>query len=239
VAKASKALQLLFESRKSTPHVKFPHPLKTFFKRFGRSHFRPFPWRDQRTSAYELLLAEVLLKQTRAEGVVPVWLKLVRKYPDPASLSKARKTDLTRLLQPLGLHRQRAAALKEIGKSISDDFSGNVSGKIQELLSIQHVGLYVASAVICFKFGKRIPIIDSNVLRVFSRITGIDFGRDIRRNRDAWGLAWAILPRQGVVAHNFGLLDFAGLICTPRNPQCTICPLRIHCVYARKRLSVI
>lgn len=238
MAKASKDLQLLFDSRKIPPQVKFPRSLKTFFKRFAQKNFRPFPWRNRRASSYELLLAEILLKQTRAEDVVPIWSSLIRKYRDPVSLSKARVPELERLLKPLGLHHQRAIALKEIGKAAVKDFGRKIPPRTEQLLSVPHVGLYAACVITCFKIGKRVPIVDANVLRVFKRITGVDFGRDLRRNRQAWSLAWAILPKRGAALHNYGLLDFTGLVCTPTNPRCQACPLQKECAYGRGRLGV-
>lgn len=231
--KVNREFELFIESRKTKPRVRYPSVLKTFFKRYAGDKLRSFPWRDRNASAYEVLLVEVLLKQTRAQEVVPVWRELHREYPDPLSLSRAKLRSLLGLIRPLGLHYQRAKALKRIGSALVERFDGDVPRATENLLSLPYVGLYTALAVSCFTFGKRVPIVDSNVLRVFSRIAGVNFGKDIRRTQQAWSLAWQILPRRNARLHNYGLLDFAALICTPRLPRCSMCPIRLGCAYGR------
>jgi A/G-specific adenine glycosylase len=183
-----------------------------------------------------MLLAEVLLRQTKAADVVDVWRLLVAKYPTPAALAGARLDFLRRVLRPLGLNRQRAIALKQISQVIARDFRGRVPNKLNSLLSVPHVGLYAASALLCFKFGVPTPIVDSNILRVFGRLTGQDLGRDLRRSNHAWSLAWSILPSNRAEAHNYGLLDFSAQICRPKAPLCSQCPLRGSCWYGGQAL---
>lgn len=77
------------------------------------------------------------------------------------------------------------------------------------------------------------PIVDANVLRVLSRITGNDFGRDLLRNRDVWSLSWAILPKKHFIAHNYGLMDFSALLCKARNPECGFGSLRRMCEHGK------
>lgn len=187
----------------------------------------------EKVSAFHLLLAEVLLVQTKAEDVAVVWPQLVRKYPTPAALSKTKSTSLTRLLRSLGLQNQRAKSLVAIAKFLCLNFGGRIPASTTEMLSIPHVGLYTATAVGCFAFDERLPIVDANILRVLGRIHGIKFGPDLRRARDAWVLAWAILPRTNARLHNYGLLDFAAQICTVKRPNCESCPLNKNCRFGR------
>lgn len=211
--------------------------LQGFFTRFAKDNLRIFPWRATNVCSFHLLLAEVLLVQTKAEDVAVVWPKLVRKYSTPAALSRARNTNLMKLLRPLGLQNQRAKSLVTIAKSLFLGFGSRVPGSAKELLSIPHIGLYTATAIGCFAFGERLPIVDANVLRVLGRIHGIKLGADLRRSREAWTLAWAILPRRNPRMHNYGLLDFAAQICTVKRPRCGSCALRQTCCFGRKYLT--
>ncbi len=211
--------------------------LQGFFSRFAKDNLRVFPWRATNVSSFHLLLAEVLLVQTKAEDVAVVWLQLVRKYPTPSALSKARSRSLVNLLRPLGLQHQRAKSLVAIGKALALGFGGLVPRSARELLSIPHIGLYTAAAVGCFAFGERLPIVDANVLRVLGRIHGIKTGTDLRRSREAWMLAWAILPKKNSRMHNYGLLDFAAQICTVKRPRCNSCALNQTCCFGRKYLA--
>ena len=171
--------------------------------------------------------------QTKAEDVAIVWPQLVSKYPTPSALSKAKNASLARLVRPLGLQNQRARSLVAIAKYLCLNFRGRIPRSATELLSIPHVGLYTATAMGCFAFDERVPIVDANILRVLGRIHGIKFGPDLRRAREAWVLAWAILPKTHPGLHNYGLLDFAAQVCTVKRPKCESCPLSKACRFGR------
>ena len=231
------ALSLFFDSKKIGPHSRIFEYFRKFFRKYYEQNGRRFPWRSKRTSAFHLLVAEILLKQTKATDVVAVWLRLIRRYPTTSALAQAHGPSLYRILRPLGLQRQRFFALTSLARAIDEEFSVKVPKEIAHLLALPYVGLYSACAVACFCYGSRVPIVDANVLRVLSRLTGDYYGRDLRRNRDVWSMAWAILPRQGFAEHNYGLLDFSAQLCTSRSPECLRCPLRRRCVYGKLRIG--
>jgi A/G-specific adenine glycosylase len=230
--------KILWSSLAAAKNAKVARGLKGFFNGFARKQRRNFAWRKQRVSPFHLLLAEVLLVQTKAEDVAILWPRLVRKYPTPFALSRAKKASLARLLRPLGLQNQRARSLVAIGKTLCQRFGGRVPRTAEELLSVPHIGLYTAAAVASFAFGVRLPIVDANVLRVLGRIHGIETGADLRRSREAWTLAWTILPRKNARLHNYGLLDFAAQICKVRRPRCESCPLNQMCCFGKRVSSM-
>jgi A/G-specific adenine glycosylase len=205
--------------------------------RYARKHIRVLPWRRRSIEPFYLLLAEVLLVQTRAEAVARIWPTLVKKYPGPEALARAKTPSLIKLLKPLGLQKQRASSIRNISNTLITRFGGTVPETVCLLLSIPHVGLYTAAAVASFRFGERLPIVDANVLRVLGRITGMQAGKDLRRSPGIWAFAWAILPRKNCRLHNYGLLDFASGTCKARRPLCPFCPLNQVCVYGRQRFT--
>jgi A/G-specific adenine glycosylase len=212
--------------------------LKRFFARYARNHGRKLPWRAPGIKPFELLTAEILLVQTKAEDVARIWPLLIARYPSPATMARAQMPSLTRLLRPLGLQNQRARALRTVSQAIIRRFGGRVPQSIPEMLSLPHIGLYVACALASFNYGQRVPIVDANVLRVLARISGIEPVRDLRRSRRAWELAWRVLPQKSFALHNYGLLDFAAEVCKAKGPLCSTCPLRAVCAYARNSVKL-
>jgi A/G-specific adenine glycosylase len=212
--------------------------LKGFFTRFASSGLRSFPWREAAVTPFELLTAELLLVQTKAEDVARIWPTLIERYPSIQRLARARTHPLTRLLQPLGLQNQRARALKATSREIMARFDGDLPNSIPALLSIPHVGLYVACAVACFKYGQRVPIVDANVLRVFGRVMGIELGKELRRSPRVWHAAWGLLPEKNFALHNYGLLDFSAQVCRTKKPLCSSCPLIRNCAYGQETLPI-
>jgi A/G-specific adenine glycosylase len=226
--------RVLWSSQAAANTVKVARGLRGFFSRFAKEKRRTFAWRGRSVSSFHLLLAEVLLVQTKAEDVAVVWPQLVRKYPTPAALSRARSQSLVKLLRPLGLQNQRAKSLITISKSVLRRFGGRLPQSTEELLSVPHIGLYTAAAVQCFAFGERLPIVDANVLRVLGRIHGIKSEGDLRRSEKIWSLAWALLPEKNLSDHNYGILDFASTVCTAKRPRCELCRLRNVCSFYRR-----
>lgn len=209
--------------------------LRLFFVQYARTRQRNFPWRRAETTAYELMLAELLLVQTKADDVAGVLPKVLARYPSAEKLARAQSRSLVQILRPLGLQNQRARALQRAARALVERFEGRLPASIPELLTLPHIGLYVACAVACFSYGQRVPIVDGNVLRVLGRICGIKTGRELRRSPHVWKMAWGILPKRSYALHNYGILDFAAEICQSRSPQCQICGLNQICAYAKMK----
>ena len=203
-----------------------------WFKRRGRS----FPWREEDVSPFGILLAEVLLKQTRAEMVAAVWPLLFRTYPNAASLESAGPEVLYRQISCLGFGHQRVTALRQLSVAINK--AGDLPSQPADLMKLPYVGIYSAHAVACFAFNHRVPVVDLSIIRLISRLTGIKPPSDIRRAPEVWDIAQSLLPDKNAKEHNYGLLDFAAEMCKAKSPRCDECPLAPSCAYARQSVRV-
>src|SRR6266571_3002753 len=74
---------------------------------WGSKNFMDFPWRRS-TKSFEILIAEILLRKTSRKRVAVVYQKLLRAFPTPDKLSRARRTRIARLVRPLGMQRSRS-----------------------------------------------------------------------------------------------------------------------------------
>ena len=203
-----------------------------FFANWYRENGRSFPWRVEGVSPFAILIAEVLLKQTRAEMVAQVWPALVETYPNPGALASADHDELFSMIAGLGFGNQRSRALLSVASAVMR--AGAVPPKLDDLMALPQVGMYCAHAVACFGFAQRVPIVDSNVIRVFSRIAGIEPPKDIRRAPEVWKIAQHLLPEHSFVEHNYGLLDFCAAVCKPRVPSCVKCPIAANCAHEQR-----
>jgi len=102
------------------------------------------------------------------------------------------------------------------------------------LLSLPAVGEYMADAVLSFAYGKDVVVVDANVCRVIARIFGIEPRGEARRDVRLRKRAQEILPVGRAKEFNWAMIDFAALICTPRNPRCDNCPMHEFCFYYRQ-----
>lgn len=207
-----------------------------FFAGWYKAHGRSFPWRNEETSPYGVLVAEVLLKQTRAEMVAAVWSALVSRYACATELASADSEELYRHISCLGFGRQRTTALRQLSAALIE--KGGVPRQPVDLMELPHVGVYSAHAVACFAFGRRVPLVDLSIVRVLSRLAGIKPPSDIRRAQEVWEIAWSLLPDKEIKEHNYGLLDFAANVCKASSPRCGDCPVSSGCAHARYLASI-
>jgi len=196
-----------------------------------------FPWRKT-TDPYKVLVSELLLRKTTRQQVSKIYKLFFSKYPDIKSLSKAKVESIERTIFPLGMEHIRAIALKEIAENISQKYGGKIPNRKKSLIELPHVGPYIANAVLCFAFGLDAPIVDTNVIRVISRVFSVTSSR--KRPRDdpkMWRTVFDLIPKGKSRDFNLALLDFAASICVLRNPKCLICPMSDICGYYNALVS--
>lgn len=194
---------------------------------WGKNNFRFFPWRISGIGVYESLIAELLLRKTTASQVLKVYPEFLRVFPRPEKLLESSTSHLEDIIKPLGLYKQRAKVLKDIARVLVTKGLPQSLDKIREL---PHVGIYIPNAIACFCLGERVPVIDSNICRIYSRIFGLNGPRDVRRNKEVQNLAWKLLPKDKFIEFNYALLDFGALVCKGRGqPMCVECPVNTCC----------
>lgn len=206
---------------------------------WGDTNRRSFFWREEELSLFEALIVEILLTRTRADSAEPVAKELVVRVDEPGDLAAIEEEELQVLLEPLGLHRKRAAALKKMGEDVCARFSGKVPDDYDALTTLPYVGRYAGNAALCFSRGLARPIVDANVARVLERVFGLPSpGGKLESEEKYWSLAGCLVPEDRPREYNWSLIDLGALICRPRSPACEECPLRDRCSYGRERLAV-
>ncbi len=204
------------------------HWLRTRLLRWMRSHGRKYPWRET-SDAYRVLVAEMLLRRTRADQVRPVYEQFVRQFPNVGDLAKADKRKVMQLLYPLGLY-WRAKDVVEMAKTLLRVFGGVVPNRREELRRLPGVGDYVAGAVLSMAMNRREWIVDANVVRLFGRFFGLALSGEGRRHPALISLSKEYSRRSNAPGRaNLALIDHAALICKPGLPMCSICPIRGRC----------
>ena len=184
---------------------------------------RDLPWRRPGVSAWQILVSEFMLQQTPVSRVEPVWQEWVRRWPTPSATASAGAADLLRAWGKLGYPR-RAKRLHECATVIARDHDDVVPDDVETLLGLPGVGDYTARAVACFGYGRRVPVVDTNVRRVVARATrGVAEAPE--SSRDLTEVA-ALLPEDATAAcFSVALMELGATVCTARSPRCGVCPL--------------
>jgi A/G-specific adenine glycosylase len=175
-----------------------------------------------------VLVGEVLLQRTRGENVAAVYLEVMRRWPTPDRLARARIGIISSVIRPLGL-RKRAQTLKLLGAAIVK--MGGVPVRPDELDALPGVGPYAAHAVPVFALGQDLPVVDWVIARVLRRYFGLPVEKRPNSDRELWVLATSLANRGQARELWLGVLDLAAAVCRPR-PRCQECPLVDACTHA-------
>lgn len=206
--------------------------LRTDLVSWYRANARPLPWRRPDTSPWAVLLSEVMSQQTPVQRVIPSWEAWLQRWPTPTALSQATKAEVLHAWGRLGYPR-RALRLHECAEAIVVKHGGKVPSDVSELLALPGIGDYTARAVACFAFGHNVPVVDTNVRRVYERAIEGRFLTPPARARDLRRVA-ALLPDgedpEGPV-FSVALMELGALVCVARSPRCERCPIVRHCAW--------
>jgi A/G-specific adenine glycosylase len=189
-------------------------------------NFRRLPWRAEPGSGapdpYRVWLSEVMLQQTTVAAVIPRFERFVERWPTIQALAAASDEDILSEWAGLGYYaraRNLVASAREVARR------GGFPTTSAELRLLPGLGEYTAAAIAAIAFGERVAAVDTNVVRVISRLHGLkEPGKsEIAR------LTFAMTPagRPGDFAQ--ALMDIGATICRPKSPLCAKCPLAQSC----------
>jgi A/G-specific adenine glycosylase len=197
-------------------------------ERWYNAHKRDLPWR-RTDSPYLIWLSEIILQQTRVSQGLAYYLRFAGKYPTVFDLAKAPVDEVLKLWQGLGYYT-RARNLHSTARKIVTDFHGRFPEEYEELIKLKGIGPYSAAAIASIAFKKPVAVVDGNVLRVMARLFGLDTPVDTPEGNQVIGQkALEILNPSRPGTHNQAMMELGALICLPRNPACSACPLSIQC----------
>lgn len=197
-----------------------------------REH-RPMPWRTtpgKLAHPYKTLVSEMMLQQTRVAVVKLYYRRWIKRFPTIRSLARAKENDVLALWQGLGYYR-RARLLHKAAKVIVDEYRGRVPRDVQSLRNLPGVGAYTAGAIASMSFGEPAPVVDGNVRRVLARWMGKRGDVD---ESSVWDVMREMVKvrkeaKYGPGDVNQAVMELGATVCLPRNPKCTVCPLRSIC----------
>ena len=195
---------------------------------WGRSNFAPYPWRFGR-NAWLSFMTEFLLQRTRASQVASEYKRLAQRFWKPDEVAGLGDGEVAEITAGLGLPG-RGASLRAIAQQVVRR-NGRLPESMEDLCRFRGVGMYTAAAWLSLHRGKRAVILDANICRWLSRLTGRRYNRDPRNVRWVQRLAEDLTPRLAFRDYNYAVLDFTMKICVSERPRCTECPIAGDCRY--------
>ena len=193
------------------------------------AHGRDLPWRTKggRPDPYHVWLSEIMLQQTTVAAVKAYFLKFLDLWPTIDSLASAPLDDVLKAWAGLGYYA-RARNLHACAKVVAGELGGRFPEGLTELRKLPGIGPYTAGAIAAIAFDRPHAAVDGNVERVLSRLHAIEVplpeSKPLIRER-----ADAIMPGERAGDFAQALMDLGATVCTPKSPNCPICPWAEEC----------
>jgi A/G-specific adenine glycosylase len=198
--------------------------LLAWFKQFQRD----LPWR-RTNDPYAVWLSEIMLQQTRVAAVIPYFERFLQHFPTIESLAKAPEEDVLRLWAGLGYY-SRARNMQMAARQIVAMHNGAFPSNEAQVLALPGIGKYTTAAILSIAFGHKLAVLDGNVARVLARLAAI---RGDLRAGNRWlelqKAANRLLAVELPGDWNQAMMELGATLCTPRAPQCLLCPVNEFC----------
>lgn len=200
---------------------------------------RDLPWRRTR-DPYRVYLAEIILQQTRVAQGLPYYERFLERFPTLKDLAAADEQDVLKQWEGLGYYT-RARNMHKAAGILMEQYAGCFPDNPESLVLLPGIGRYTAGAIASIAFNKPVPLVDGNVKRVLARLYAIDDPIDLHPTEQLlWERAATMIPADKPGNFNQAMMELGARICTPKAPQCEICPVQRHCcAKTQKRQDVL
>jgi len=197
---------------------------------------RTLPWRknvSQSKKHYYTLVSEFMLQQTQVVTVIPYFNRFINKIPNLKKLSKIPDRELIKLWEGLGYY-SRVRNLKKTAKIIINKYHGEIPNNYEDLISLPGIGNYTANAILAIAFNKSYIPLDGNIERVLKRYLYLRKDKQIQKdNLIEKKSIFGISSRASDYAQ--ALMELGAMICKPKNPECSKCPISKNCKSYKKK----
>ena len=161
--------------------------------------------------------------------MLPYFRRFIETFPTVEDLAHADQQEVLRLWEGLGYY-SRARNLHHAAKEVLSTFGGKLPECRETLQKLKGIGPYTSAAISSIAFNQPHPVVDGNVQRVLARYHG--FTGDLRKRetqKQIEAAAEEMISHDAPGDFNQAIMELGATVCTPKNPQCTICPLSDRC----------
>ena len=174
---------------------------------------------------FEFLISVVLSAQTTDKKVNMVTKELFSRY-NMNTLWKADINDLIRILKPLGMSDKKSIYIKNISKTILNEFNGKIPSEFDELIKLDGVGRKTANLVLSTLYNKPFFAVDTHVERVTKRLGLVDENDSVLEVENKM---YKLIPNDRINRTHHQFVLFGRYYCKSQNPECSNCDLKNIC----------
>ena len=205
--------------------------LSTFLLNWYDANGRNLPWRVKggaHPDPYAVLVSEFMLQQTTVKTVLGYFEKFMHRFPTVESLAAADEEEVYRYWQGLGYYT-RARSLHATAQIIVSEFNSRFPDNRTDVLRLKGIGPYTVASFLALAFNQPETVVDGNVIRIICRLYHLTQPFEEIKPLIAEKAA-ALTSHTRPADYASAIMDLGATVCTPKNPQCLICPWQKACL---------
>ena len=183
-------------------------------------------------SPFELLISVILSAQTTDIAVNKVTKNLFEIANTPLSLSKLKISTIEKLINSIGLYKNKAKNIKATSLILYEKFNSEVPDNRDKLESLPGVGRKTANVILNTLFKKPVIAVDTHIFRLANRINIAKAKTPLAVEKKLTKL----IPKEFLNDAHHLLILHGRYTCKALNPQCNGCVIENLCEYKNKTL---
>ncbi|MDR3607318.1 MAG: endonuclease III [Oligoflexia bacterium] len=174
---------------------------------------------------FQLIVATILSAQCTDVRVNQVTPALFARFPTPDKMAKAPLNEIEDLIRTTGFFRNKALSLKEMARSLHEDYDDEVPKELDKLVKLRGVGRKTANVVLGVAFGIPGMVVDTHVGRIARRL---GFSKNTTPHLVEQDLM-KVIPKADWTDFGHLLIHHGRAICTARRAYCENCVISRYC----------
>lgn len=203
----------------------------TILKRENKKYIVPIVTRVSMTkNPFMVLISCLLSLRTKDKVTAEASNRLFKLADNPEKMLGLSIKNIEKTIYPVGFYKTKSKRIKEICKSLLDDYEGGVPDEIDELLKLKGVGRKTANLVVTLGYGKLGICVDTHVHRISNRL-------GLVKTKTPEQTEFTLrkkLPQKHWLIYNDLLVTYGQNLCVPISPWCSKCKIFKYC----KRVGV-
>jgi len=183
-------------------------------------------WDEIIDTPFTTLISCILSLRTKDEVTDKASIRLLKKYNTPEKIMKLSNEEIEKLIYPVGFYKTKTKRIKEISKTLIENYKGKVPNDFNELLKLKGVGKKTAAIVMVYghKINDFIPV-DVHVHVIANRLGWVK-SKDPDETMDK---LMTIVPKEYWHDLNYIFVSFGQTVCKTMSPWCSKCPIQSFC----------
>ena len=207
--------------------------------RWYSANKRDLPWRLKKENnlplPYYVFVSEYMLQQTTVPTVKNRFEEFIKIWPTLKDLAKTTEPKILKFWSGLGYY-SRARNLLKAAKIIDKNFKSKIPNNYDDLITLPGIGDYTAKAILGIGYNESVMPLDANIERIFARIYA--FNQPLTKiKKKLFEKAQLFLSKKYSSNLIQSFMDYGSTICTPRNPNCSICEIKKYCLGYQSKIQ--